>query len=101
MTISIHVPKFIKKTFSTHKEETTLVSEEVKTSTTTTPASSNASTPAGSIHKFPVTSTTGCPGYVRDPMRCGSHPDIVGYYYDPMGCKFSLDHGVDTTNTGA
>ncbi|KAI7898565.1 uncharacterized protein BX663DRAFT_524614 [Cokeromyces recurvatus] len=100
MAISIHLPKFIKKTFSTHKEE-----EDSSENSKSTPVTSNASTPAGSVYQLPIMAptslTVGCPGYIRDPMRCGNHPDIVGYYYDPMGCKFSLDHGVDTTNTGA
>ncbi|KAL7330731.1 hypothetical protein PS15p_205633 [Mucor circinelloides] len=73
MGLHMHFPKFIKKTFG-HKQAH---DEDEK------------STPANSIYSY----TSPTPSFVssaysRDPMRCGSHPDVVGYYYDPMGCRF-------------
>lgn len=85
MGLHIHFPKFIKKTFA-HKQ----TQEEVE------------STPVASTYSYtsPTPSIVSS-AYSRDPMRCGNYPDVVGYYYDPMGCKFSNNHGIDTTNTGA
>jgi hypothetical protein len=40
--------------------------------------------------------------YANDPTRTTNHPDMVGYYYDPMscgGCRQTV--GYDCTNTGA
>jgi hypothetical protein len=86
MGISNHFSKFL-KSFSTHKDE------------------NNSNTPTTSRSIYSCTSSANSsfvtPGYTRDPMRCGNHPDVVGYYYDPMGPKFSHNHGVDATNTGA
>ncbi|GAA5817399.1 hypothetical protein MFLAVUS_010945 [Mucor flavus] len=73
MGISIRFPKFLKNAFS-HKEDSTTSTRTVS-----------------------ITSAS----YTRDPMRCGNHPDVVGYYYDPMGGKYSSHKGYDCTNTGA
>lgn len=86
MGLNMHFPKFIKKTFA-HKQ---------------TQDQENKFTPASSVYSYtsPAPSIVSS-AYSRDPMRCGSHPDVVGYYYDPMGCKYSNNHGIDATNTGA
>jgi hypothetical protein len=84
MGISIHFSKFL-KSFSTHKDE-----DASNTSRSRSVYSCNSANTS-----FVTT------GYSRDPMRCGNHPDVVGYYYDPMGSKYSHNHGVDATNTGA
>ncbi|KAL7331585.1 hypothetical protein PS15p_203758 [Mucor circinelloides] len=42
--------------------------------------------------------------YMNDPTRTTSHPDVVGYYYDPMSCggqRNVISAGYDCTNTGA
>jgi hypothetical protein len=39
--------------------------------------------------------------YMNDPVRTTNHPDIVGYYYDPMSCGQCITVGYDCTNTGA
>jgi hypothetical protein len=43
--------------------------------------------------------------YSNDPMRTTNHPDVVGYYYDPMSCggrrQNVVSAGYDCTNTGA
>jgi hypothetical protein len=86
MVLSFHVPKFIKKTFSINEDG----------------EKSNTSSPAASVYSYmsvPVSDLN--ESFYRDPMRCGTQPSVVGYYYDPMGGKFSLNHGVDPTNTGA
>jgi hypothetical protein len=77
MGLSLHFPKFLKNTFA-HKQD------------------KDQTSPASSINNQPVSNY-----YIRDPMRCGSHPDVVGYYYDPMGGKYSRYQGTDATNTGA
>ncbi|KAK4515241.1 uncharacterized protein ATC70_002851 [Mucor velutinosus] len=87
MGLHMHIPKFIKKTFA-HKQ---------------TQDEDDKFTPANSVYSYytsPAPSIVSS-AFSRDPMRCGSHPDIVGYYYDPMGCRYSNNHGIDTTNTGA
>ncbi|KAG0173530.1 hypothetical protein DFQ30_007712 [Apophysomyces sp. BC1015] len=63
-------------------------------STNNTPAHS----PATSIHE------PGSPKnemYLRDPLRCGKNPDMVGHYVDPMGGRSHYQYGKDVTNTGA
>ncbi|KAG1464568.1 hypothetical protein G6F56_005056 [Rhizopus delemar] len=86
MGFSSGFAKFIKKNFIHPEEEKT-----------------NNSTPAGSIYsaEYYPAYTYVSNGFIRDPTRCGNVPDVVGHYYDPMGGKFSLLHGVDPTNTGA
>ncbi|CEG83989.1 hypothetical protein RMATCC62417_17847 [Rhizopus microsporus] len=89
MGLSSHLSKFFKKTFSTTKDE------EVTT---------NNNTPAASIYSADGSRPASIvinTGFIRDPTRCGNTPDVLGQYYDPMGGKFSLLHGVDPTNTGA
>ncbi|KAI8339431.1 hypothetical protein BC941DRAFT_420469 [Chlamydoabsidia padenii] len=39
--------------------------------------------------------------YLLDPMRTSSHPDMVGYFIDPMGGRPSYHVSYDITNTGA
>lgn len=45
--------------------------------------------------------------FMYDPMRTSNHPDVVGYYYDPMSCgspqngHYVYAAGSDCTNTGA
>lgn len=43
--------------------------------------------------------------YYNDPMRTTNHPDVVGFYYDPMSCggrrQNVVSAGFDCTNTGA
>lgn len=42
--------------------------------------------------------------YMNDPTRTTNHPDVVGYYYDPMSCGGQhnvIPVGHDCTNTGA
>lgn len=45
--------------------------------------------------------------FMNDPTRTSNHPEVVGYYYDPMSCgRAQNDHyvystGTDCTNTGA
>ncbi|KAG2212375.1 hypothetical protein INT47_001736 [Mucor saturninus] len=45
--------------------------------------------------------------FMNDPMRTSNHPDVVGYYYDPMSCgrphngHYVYATGTDCTNTGA
>ncbi|KAI8980459.1 hypothetical protein BDB01DRAFT_796478 [Pilobolus umbonatus] len=41
------------------------------------------------------------PRYVNDPMRNTKYPDVVGTYYDPMGCGRPVYTSYDNTNTGA
>jgi hypothetical protein len=85
MVLSFQVPKFIKKSFSINKDG----------------GKSNTSSPAASVYSYmsaPVSDLN--ESFYRDPMRCGTQPSVV-YYYDLMGGKFSLNHGVDPTNTGA
>ncbi|KAL9538807.1 hypothetical protein MBANPS3_010666 [Mucor bainieri] len=62
MGLHMHFPKFIKKTFA-HKQ---------------TQDADEKSTPANSVYSYasPAPSIVSS-AYSRDPMRCGSHPDIV------------------------
>ncbi|KAG1150230.1 hypothetical protein G6F37_005252 [Rhizopus arrhizus] len=88
MGFSSGFTKFFKKNFTFPEEEKT----------------SSNSTPAGSIYSadsHPGSIIVVSNGFIRDPTRCGNIPDVVGHYYDPMGGKFSLLHGIDPTNTGA
>ncbi|KAL0076103.1 hypothetical protein J3Q64DRAFT_1823461 [Phycomyces blakesleeanus] len=41
--------------------------------------------------------------FMNDPTRTSDHPDVVGYYYDPMSVGSHRHHGYeyDITNTGA
>ncbi|KAI8063198.1 hypothetical protein BC940DRAFT_307793 [Gongronella butleri] len=39
--------------------------------------------------------------FLNDPMRTTTHPDIVGYYVDPMGTRVTSSSSIDVTNTGA
>ncbi|KAI9366285.1 hypothetical protein BD770DRAFT_375837 [Pilaira anomala] len=42
--------------------------------------------------------------FMNDPMRTSNHPEVVGYYYDPMSCArrgYVSNAGFDCTNTGA
>ncbi|KAI8641741.1 hypothetical protein BD408DRAFT_417590 [Parasitella parasitica] len=87
MGLHMHLSKLIKKAFAQKQ-----IQEEDERSTPANSLYSSYASPAPSI----VSSA-----YSRDPMRCGNYPDVVGHYYDPMGCKFSNNHGIDTTNTGA
>ncbi|KAI9276102.1 hypothetical protein BY458DRAFT_506378 [Sporodiniella umbellata] len=49
-------------------------------------------------HPWPVYASN---GFLRDPTRCGNVPDVVGYYYDPMGGNIARNQGLDPTHTGA
>ncbi|KAI8976500.1 hypothetical protein BDB01DRAFT_803122 [Pilobolus umbonatus] len=91
MKFSINLHKLFKKS-SSHKE----------TSTNEEEVPSGASTPANSIFSHSTGHCVVTNGFLRDPMRCGNHPDVVGHYYDPMGGHYGhSSHGVDPTNTGA
>jgi hypothetical protein len=87
--MAIHFPKFLKNAFS-FKEGQETSPNHYTISPAASIYSSSSSSPAASMK-----------GYIRDPTRCGSNPDIVGQYYDPMGGKFSYCQGKDATNTGA
>ncbi|KAL0076370.1 hypothetical protein J3Q64DRAFT_1771328 [Phycomyces blakesleeanus] len=39
--------------------------------------------------------------FMRDPTRCGSRPDRLGQYFDPMGSRSYYPASTDVTNTGA
>ncbi|KAI9018117.1 hypothetical protein CLU79DRAFT_761768 [Phycomyces nitens] len=39
--------------------------------------------------------------FMRDPMRCGSRPDRLGQFFDPMGSRSQYPASIDVTNTGA
>ncbi|KAF7725571.1 hypothetical protein EC973_009526 [Apophysomyces ossiformis] len=71
-----------------------IASKSPATSRNNTPSHS----PAGSIHES-VSPTNEM--YLRDPLRCGKHPDVVGHYVDPMGGRSHYQYGKDVTNTGA
>ncbi|OAC98598.1 hypothetical protein MUCCIDRAFT_115521 [Mucor lusitanicus CBS 277.49] len=65
MGLHMHFPKFIKKTFA-HKQ---------------TQDADDKSTPANSVYSSyasPAPSIVSS-AYSRDPMRCGSHPDITSF----------------------
>lgn len=83
MGLSSQISKFIKKSFIPKDEEQP--TESIYS------ADSRPTSRPGSIMN----------GFSRDPMRCGTTPDVVGHYYDPMGTKYSPLHGIDPTNTGA
>ncbi|KAI7907342.1 uncharacterized protein BX663DRAFT_495598 [Cokeromyces recurvatus] len=75
-----------------------LSEDSLSTSSTITPSKSRSS----AIHSFLAAFST--EKYMNDPMRTTNHPDIVGYYYDPMSCDGHRNHvsvGYDVTNTGA
>jgi hypothetical protein len=64
-----------------------------------TPPSSEVTSKASSLSD--ATSPAAQAKYLLDPMRTNSHPDLVGYFVDPMGGRSSYHASYDLTNTGA
>ncbi|KAG2193279.1 hypothetical protein INT46_003303, partial [Mucor plumbeus] len=83
------------------------IKKSAKTSTVDDDSLSTASTIAPSksrsaIDTFLASFST--EKYMNDPTRTTKHPDVVGYYYDPMSCggqRNIISVGHDCTNTGA
>lgn len=89
---------------NTEKQQKAVVDQDtVSTASTIAPSKSGRS----ALNAFLAAFST--EKYMNDPMRTTNHPDVVGYYYDPMSCGngkslrpgYIVSPGYDCTNTGA